>query len=819
VRELRRLAGALRARGESAVRGGGGAFLAVRLTGSSFLYPVVAGLAAAALVAFVVHVIGAVSLRDTSLNIVPVRQDGGHAAVADIRVLGLTSGMPRASRFRLFEDGREVGPDAALHDDVRTKGHGRYSVWGEWLVYSAADGTTAATNGRRYELRGPAPVPTWLPPALFLVLLIAGRLHRIEQWRWLARFAVRPASALSFGLVGWGLIGVSVNSTMRPFDIAKREGHAYAWRVPNPSPGLTRIVSDGAANPEASSLLLIESGQEIGPPHTPHLYVGARGHGHFSHWGEDLVFSTSDNSDPRSNGLSYRAEFRVYPAPWLLISAAVFAVIATGLWWRRTLTVVAEDRRDGLVARAYLVACCVVALAAIAATASRFDLIAGTVRVYKASMEPAHPIKLRARMAILPLWAAPFVSWATCDGKGARVVDVPTSNICPDASNLEVAKLNQKFESNIATAAIIYGSYVIISEIDWGKAPGHYKLQLPLRVDVEACALLSAAFLILGILTIARLRTAGRVTPRFPSTRASPRTRHGHFAVLLFASGALIALSNLGVHVYHLRGKELRPNLALANYGPSDFTLGIDDARKAIKRLPGEADEAYAHRITLVVADAISHVWWPSLSDRFRLRVPIWENYLLWAKGGLVANQTPYIFIDPDKALKRGVGHCGQVAVLLAGLLHRAGIKASIALLDGHGLVSAEVRPGVHHLLDPDFAVVLPFNIETAQTDLIGVRRAYQVGLERMRVTDRPGLEPYVPSIEDWLDKIEVIYRRPGGRLATIKEYLGEDHVRFERLAYRLRWPLPIVLLLLGGGLLLLHRLRRRRIAQFHANR
>lgn len=230
------------------------------------------------------------------------------------------------------------------------------------------------------------------------------------------------------------------------------------------------------------------------------------------------------------------------------------------------------------------------------------------------------------------------------------------------------------------------------------------------------------------------------------------------------------------------------------------MVLSEEAARNLVQCRPGETDEAYAHRLTLVIADAISHTWPPYLADRFRLRVPIWENYLLWAKGGLVANQTPYIFVDPDKALERGVGHCGQVAVLLTGLLHRAGVKASIVLLDGHGLVSAEVRPGVHQVLDPDFAAVMPFKLQRAQNVLSATRHAYRPGLEHIGFA----------GIDGWLDRIEAIYRRPGGRLATIEEYLGSDHVHFEWLAYQLKWPLPIALMLLGGGLMLLDRRRRR---------
>jgi hypothetical protein len=55
----------------------------------------------------------------------------------------------------------------------------------------------------------------------------------------------------------------------------------------------------------ASSLRLYEDGNEIGPARAAHVDIRAAGGGRFSHWGRELYFSTSDNSDPRTNGRAY----------------------------------------------------------------------------------------------------------------------------------------------------------------------------------------------------------------------------------------------------------------------------------------------------------------------------------------------------------------------------------------------------------------------------------------------------------------------------------------------------------------------------------
>lgn len=55
-----------------------------------------------------------------------------------------------------------------------------------------------------------------------------------------------------------------------------------------------------------SGLLLFENGKPLGPPRSLHQAIRERGQGRYSHWTrQGLYFSTSDNSDPRSNGRRY----------------------------------------------------------------------------------------------------------------------------------------------------------------------------------------------------------------------------------------------------------------------------------------------------------------------------------------------------------------------------------------------------------------------------------------------------------------------------------------------------------------------------------
>ena len=59
--------------------------------------------------------------------------------------------------------------------------------------------------------------------------------------------------------------------------------------------------------PAKSPVRLYEDGKPLGPAHSVHDDISKHGHGRFSHWGKIFIFSTSDNSDPNTNGREYWA--------------------------------------------------------------------------------------------------------------------------------------------------------------------------------------------------------------------------------------------------------------------------------------------------------------------------------------------------------------------------------------------------------------------------------------------------------------------------------------------------------------------------------
>jgi hypothetical protein len=68
-------------------------------------------------------------------------------------------------------------------------------------------------------------------------------------------------------------------------------------------------VADSAQWPLRSPVILLENDRPLGPAHAPHAVIRQQGKGVFSHWGEAIYLSTSDNSDPNTNGRRYAVMF------------------------------------------------------------------------------------------------------------------------------------------------------------------------------------------------------------------------------------------------------------------------------------------------------------------------------------------------------------------------------------------------------------------------------------------------------------------------------------------------------------------------------
>jgi hypothetical protein len=85
--------------------------------------------------------------------------------------------------------------------------------------------------------------------------------------------------------------------------INRVEGVAFG----SPARALLRFEDDQPAD-QQSPVMVYEDLTPLGPGHSRHHEIEYDGHGRFSHWkGIGILFSTSDNSDPNTNGRKYWA--------------------------------------------------------------------------------------------------------------------------------------------------------------------------------------------------------------------------------------------------------------------------------------------------------------------------------------------------------------------------------------------------------------------------------------------------------------------------------------------------------------------------------
>jgi hypothetical protein len=153
------------------------------------------------------------------------------------------------------------------------------------------------------------------PDALFIIDDYQSPFHRDKST--LTKPTVDRLCELGF-LEPWGLItgqtwfgrsknldqlssqGLFVSRILGEDEIEGELGHMFVVRLPMGWDTLSDTVT-GSFSP----LVLLEDGQIIGPPHYPFDIIRKEGRGCYVHWGEDLWFSTSDNTDPRTNGRTY----------------------------------------------------------------------------------------------------------------------------------------------------------------------------------------------------------------------------------------------------------------------------------------------------------------------------------------------------------------------------------------------------------------------------------------------------------------------------------------------------------------------------------
>ncbi|NOY37286.1 MAG: hypothetical protein GXO83_06890 [Chlorobi bacterium] len=250
------------------------------------------------------------------------------------------------------------------------------------------------------------------------------------------------------------------------------------------------------------------------------------------------------------------------------------------------------------------------------------------------------------------------------------------------------------------------------------------------------------------------------------------------FVRLLFFIGVLLlAINAVGLF------KSLRnPDLASEKTPyKNDLTISYAEAKKNWDRKPDESEKDYALRTTMLVNHAMAHYWKDEGIRKYNIRVPIWENYILYFASMVKPEKyRKYEFRDFKKAIERGVGICSQPSIALKGLLNANGIKADLWDIAGHVVVCTTFDDGTGWILDPDYGKYVPHNIKAIEANPELVRESYkdQNNIYASHVTKHRGT-----------DDIVNIYEKEGNHIY----YMNSS---FENFSYISIWIIPFLFML-----------------------
>jgi hypothetical protein len=161
-------------------------------------------------------------------------------------------------------------------------------------------------------------------------------MSNFRHFRWLLLLGVLAlAWIIIIGAIQ--LAGVRQTYSLQNAKIQHDAGCAYVIQLNPPSIGwpITEFRGD-TSSASISQLVLLEDARAIGRPHTLHDEIRANGLGNYSHWERALYFSTSDCSDPRSNGRHYEVIIPLAISQWGIGSWLV-AVAILGWTTRKSL--------------------------------------------------------------------------------------------------------------------------------------------------------------------------------------------------------------------------------------------------------------------------------------------------------------------------------------------------------------------------------------------------------------------------------------------------------------------------------------------------
>lgn len=228
--------------------------------------------------------------------------------------------------------------------------------------------------------------------------------------------------------------------------------------------------------------------------------------------------------------------------------------------------------------------------------------------------------------------------------------------------------------------------------------------------------------------------------------------------------------------------QEIRPsNIAPENLRfKNEVTLKAGEAFSQIMKKTDENSIAYSLRLTEVISNSLAHIHWTKYEPKkFNQTVPIWENYFLYFMSVFtsIPEYKRYHFSNYHKSIERGIGICGDASIIYSQVLTKHNIDNRIITFPGH-VVTSVISEGKSFIADPDFGVVIPFSPSEIKKNPYLVSTYYEEkGFSQKEINNL--INKYGKTFEEW-DGVS--------HFITKKYY-------FEKIAYILKWPLPIIMI------------------------
>lgn len=250
---------------------------------------------------------------------------------------------------------------------------------------------------------------------------------------------------------------------------------------------------------------------------------------------------------------------------------------------------------------------------------------------------------------------------------------------------------------------------------------------------------------------------------------------------VLFGIGAFLLVLN-GIGLFKsLRNDEIYTLEHELRNRKNDVVIRYPEIKSRLVRQEGESEQDFSVRVNSVIHDGYSHYWKKEGIDRFNMRVPAWENYLLYVASFVNPKKYErYEFSDYKKNLERGVGVCSGHSIVLKGVLNDHGIKAELLDVGGrHVVVRAEYADHSAYLLDPDYGIHIPHDTAAVTANPELARGPY---LNMADLYYEDAKEPYTT---DFL--VEIFGRH---------KHTYTVNNKFEHFSYVAIWVIPFLLML-----------------------